>query len=136
MACDPILLKQSTVVMSETLAAFLTALGLLTLTRLVERPNLLRAITAGVSLGLAVLCRPTFAVWAATAVPALVWLLPRDTRRLSMTAVVILATGMTIAPWAIRNWIQFGRPILTTTHGGHTFALANNPEFYEHLRTA
>ena len=135
-ACDPILLKQSTVIMSETLATFLAALGLLTLTLLVERPSLLAALATGVSLGLAVLCRPTFAVWAAITLPTLVWLLPRDTRRLSMTAVVILATVMTIAPWTLRNWIQFGRPIITTTHGGHTLALANNPEFYEHLRTA
>jgi 4-amino-4-deoxy-L-arabinose transferase-like glycosyltransferase len=135
-ACDPILLKQSTVVMSETLATFLAALALLAATLLVERQSLLRALAAGISLGLAVLCRPTFAVWALMTVPALVWLLPRKPRRLSMVAAVILATSITLAPWIVRNWIVFGRPIITTTHGGHTLALANNPQFYEHLRTA
>ena len=39
-----------------------------------------------------------------------------------------------LSPWAIRNQIQFGRPIVTTTHGGYTLLLANNPEFYEWLR--
>lgn len=135
-ACDPILLKQSTVVMSETLATFLAALVLLAATLLVERQSFLRALAAGISLGLAALCRPTFAVWALMTVPALVGLLPRDSRRLSMVASVILATSITLSPWIVRNWIEFGRPIITTTHGGHTLALANNPQFYEHLRTA
>ncbi len=37
--------------------------------------------------------------------------------------------------WTIRNQIQFGKPIVTTTHGGYTLLLANNPEFYEWLRS-
>ena len=40
-----------------------------------------------------------------------------------------------LSPWAIRNQLQFGRPIVTTTHGGYTLLLANNPEFYQWLRT-
>ena len=39
-----------------------------------------------------------------------------------------------LSPWAIRNQLQFGRPIVTTTHGGYTLLLANNPEFYQWLR--
>ena len=38
-----------------------------------------------------------------------------------------------LAPWAIRNQVQFGRPIVTTTHGGYTLLLANNPDFYQWL---
>ena len=33
-------------------------------------------------------------------------------------------------PWAIRNAREFGEPIFTTTHGGYTLALANNPAYY------
>ena len=40
-----------------------------------------------------------------------------------------------LSPWAIRNQVQFGRPIVTTTHGGYTLLLANNPEFYHWLRS-
>ena len=39
-----------------------------------------------------------------------------------------------LSPWTIRNQLQFGRPIITTTHGGYTLRLANNPEFYDWLR--
>jgi hypothetical protein len=35
-----------------------------------------------------------------------------------------------VAPWAIRNWLVFGRPIVTTTHGGYTLLLGNNPVFH------
>ncbi len=60
--------------------------------------------------------------------------MPRAKDRFRVTAIVTVALAVTLAPWTIRNWIQFGRPIITTTHGGFTLALANNPEFYAHLR--
>ena len=44
-----------------------------------------------------------------------------------------LAVVVVIAPWAVRNYREFERPIITTTHGGYTLALANNPLFYRHL---
>ena len=63
-ACDPILLNQSSRVMTETLATLLAVLGLLGLTRLTVVPTISRALLAGVLVALAVLCRPTFLVWA------------------------------------------------------------------------
>ncbi len=52
-------------------------------------------------------------------------------------ATIVLASALGgLAPWAIRNQLIFGRPILTTTHGGYTLLLGNNPSFYEHLRSA
>ena len=33
-----------------------------------------------------------------------------------------------------RQLSAVGRPIVTTTHGGYTLLLANNPYFYQHLR--
>ena len=41
-----------------------------------------------------------------------------------------------LLPWVVRNTIVFGRPIATTTHGGFTLLLANNPSFYEYLRSS
>ena len=38
---------------------------------------------------------------------------------------------LVIAPWLIRNWLVFGAPILTTTHGGYTLLLGNN-EVFDH----
>ena len=36
-----------------------------------------------------------------------------------------------VAPWVVRNALVMGRPLLTTTHGGYTLLLANNPVFYD-----
>jgi predicted outer membrane lipoprotein len=52
-----------------------------------------------------------------------------------LTAIFVAAAAVVIAPWPLRNWKQFGVPIVTTTHGGYTLLLANNPSFYEYLRT-
>jgi hypothetical protein len=50
-------------------------------------------------------------------------------------AMFALGAIIVLGPWAVRNQIQFGRPIVTTTHGGYTLYLANNPDFYRWLRT-
>lgn len=62
-ACDPVLLNQSTLLMTETLATFLAVVGLICLTRLGERPTIAAAAMAGGALAAASLCRPTFLVW-------------------------------------------------------------------------
>ena len=134
-ACDPILLRQSTLVMSETLATFMAALALAALTAVVNRPTIIRALAAGGSLGLCALCRPTFLLWAVCATVAFRWLLPRDVRRGHTIAGVAIAIVITLAPWAVCNQLRFGWPVVTTTHGGFTLLLANNPQFYEHLET-
>ena len=38
---------------------------------------------------------------------------------------------LVLSPWLIRNVLLFGEPIWTTTHGGYTLALANNPVYYD-----
>lgn len=55
--------------------------------------------------------------------------------RRKWVCLVAAVVGMTVAlcPWVIRNIVVFGRPIVGTTHGGYTFYLANNPDFYAFL---
>ena len=134
-ACDPILLAQSTQVMTETPATLLAVLALVSLTSAGGQPSSGRAAVAGGALALATLCRPGLLVWtvaAGVALPASVrpWSL-----RLKVLGGLTLAVAFVLSPWVIRNQIQFGRPILTTTHGGYTLLLGNNPKFYEYLRT-
>ncbi|MEN6458699.1 MAG: glycosyltransferase family 39 protein [Thermoguttaceae bacterium] len=152
--CDPILLRWSTQLMTETLATFLTTAGLWALTwagRADGRAVGMRAALAGVVLGLAALCRPSLLLWAVAAGVALA---AANRRRLTAIgaaegpchrhlfavgyglAPFALGAAIVISPWAIRNQWQFGRPVVTTTHGGYTLLLANNPEFYEWLRSA
>ena len=43
---------------------------------------------------------------------------------------MVAAAVATLAPWAWRNARALGEPVWTTTHGGYTLALANNPVYY------
>jgi hypothetical protein len=137
-ACDPILLNQSSLVMTETLAVLLAVLALLCLTRSAAATESwtsgIRLVLAGASVALAALCRPTFLVWAAAVGLAL--LLASRTpyrRRFRLAGVFALSAGAVLAPWAIRNACVFDRYLVTTTHGGYTLWLGNNPEFYRFL---
>jgi hypothetical protein len=164
-ACDPILLSWSAQVMTETLATFLTTAGLLTLTTVgtqrTSSRDAARQAIAGIVLALAALCRPAFLLWVVVTGVILWWQSFRKRRtsqedssdknnnsrgptaRGGIASSCIFgfpwayafAAIVVLAPWAIRNQIQFGRPIVTTTHGGYTLLLANNAEFYDWLRT-
>ena len=146
-ACDPLLVHQSAQLMTETLATLLAVvawslfdsfLELLTsarhrgLTSPSPRPKLL-ATALGLALSLAMLCRPTFLPWVALLILWLVWSAARE-RQFGRVATVAAASALVLAPWAVRNWSQFGRPIVTTTHGGYTLLLANNQRFYDWTR--
>ncbi|MGD9648103.1 MAG: ArnT family glycosyltransferase, partial [Pirellulales bacterium] len=125
--CDPLLVYQSAQLMTETLATFLAVCAWSLL--VAEKRSALRAIASGVVFGLATLCRPTFLLWA---VLLLIWFAWRALRQRTWRnpALATIAFLLTIAPWGARNWIELGRPIVTTTHGGYTLLLANNPGFY------
>lgn len=133
-ACDPILLNQSTYVMTETLATFLAVLGLLCLSRYHVKRSWWTAGLAGGSLALAMLCRPTFAVWLAMGSIVVLLVAPNWQRRVTSLATYALAVVVVVAPWGVRNYLVLGKPIVTTTHGGFTFALGNNELFYDYLR--
>lgn len=135
-AFDPILINQSVQVMNETLSAALAMVSVLLLARLVIQPGIARSLMAGAPCGLAILCRPTFLPWTVLVVAALPWVLPVARRRAwLLTLVFALEAAAIVAPWALRNQREFGEPIATTTHGGYTLLLANNPSFYEYLRS-
>lgn len=177
-ACDPILVWQSTLVMTETMAAFWAALAVTLLIAAAERAGSLRALGAGVCLGLATLCRPTFLPFAAlVGLVALATVrrgsphvrrgspAPAETSdrqvaseqerpsvqavtrsgdgpqqrwaqsRLALLGLGLVGLAIVLYPWIARNRIQFGHPIVTTTHGGYTLLLGNNPYFYEYLRS-
>jgi 4-amino-4-deoxy-L-arabinose transferase-like glycosyltransferase len=133
-AVDPILVRQSTEVMTETLAATLAALVLLVFTKQMLKPTIGRASLAGAALGLAILCRPTFLLWALL-LPPLVGLKQDFRTRLRLVALYGVAVFAILVPWAIRNAVVLGRPVFTTTHGGYTLLLGNNPDFYRYLKT-
>src|SRR5205823_6088481 len=59
---------------------------------------------------------------------------PGDARqRLVRGGLLALSLGLVLLPWMIRNLWVFGEPVGTTTHGGYTLALANNPVYYREV---
>ncbi|MFG0333846.1 MAG: hypothetical protein ACF8TS_10830 [Maioricimonas sp. JB049] len=101
-----------------------------------------RAVAVGGLFGLAALSRPS--VWAFGGLWAAMSLLHAVWRRFCHTGeqpalrvtnwVIVAGTALlVVAPWGIRNWMLFERPILMTTHGGYTILLGNNAAFYEEV---
>ncbi|MBP88585.1 MAG: hypothetical protein CMJ64_18030 [Planctomycetaceae bacterium] len=155
-AIDPILLNQSALVMTETLATLLAVAGTFALARAAHMPTMSSAGFAGFVIGLAALCRPTFLPWLGIAGVLLsgrkhVTSFNRKPEacasssssearasglRLNVrfAALYFVVAASVISPWAIRNLVVLGRPKVTTTHGGYTILLGNNPSFYQYLR--
>jgi 4-amino-4-deoxy-L-arabinose transferase-like glycosyltransferase len=126
-ACDPVLLWQSRFVMTETLGAFLTALAFVSLAQSRWRG----AIAGGVCLGLAGLCRPSLLPGAGLIILGSLAAGPVHRREQAARSLAIaVSMAAVLAPWAIRNALIFGEPVVTTTHGGYTLALANNAPYY------
>ncbi|MBN69111.1 MAG: hypothetical protein CME32_07535 [Gimesia sp.] len=151
-ATDPILLQYTSYSMTEVLATFLCSLLLYLLicsfsTRVEELSasiNKPLLFWTGAVWGLAILCRPTFLAFLG------IWLVIRladslkqrllsnseESRPASVSQqLAFLAAGIILAvsPWLIRNLVVFRAPILTTTHGGYTLLLGNNPVFYNEV---
>ena len=113
--------------MTETLAATLLALSFWGLTL----PGKRGAGCGGVGFGLAALCRPS--LLPAALLTALLGLgLGRTDlfNRVQRSAILLSASFLVLLPWAVRNAQVLGTPVWTTTHGGYTLALANNPAYY------
>ena len=128
-ALDPVLVSQARGVMTETLASalvagFLAALG--------PRPTLASTALAGLVGGLCGLCRPSLLPIPLLASIAMLRFAPGTIRHRALLALVLLGTlGATLSPWAIRNARAIGATVWTTTHGGYTLYLANNPRYYD-----
>ena len=134
---DPVLLRQSTLVMTETLATTLVCIVIWWWARY---RNEARDTTFGLVLGgllaLAFLVRPTFLVWGILLVAASVffnWRLGRARWRQLAAAVAVIC--LVIGAWTLRNARAVGHPVWATTHGGYTLLLGNNPSFYSYLNS-
>ncbi len=132
---DPLLIRQSAEVMTETLATFL-ALSALWGLAAADRAGVKAAFLTGILLGGCALCRPTLLLWA---ILITLFLAINDLfKRYAIDRMSGLVVGIVLAmlPWGVRNWMHFKQPVWTTTHGGYTLYRANNPWYYEHLRAS
>lgn len=142
-AVDPLLLQYTSMAMTETLCTLLTAALLAAATPRAEPVGTYsrsRQFVIGALFGLGVLCRPT--LWAFGVLAAVAWTwrwiwsrreAGGDRASRGIPWPTVLALIAVVAPWAVRNWLQLGSPIITTTHGGYTLLLGNNPAFYREV---
>ncbi len=129
-AFDPVLAWQARSVMTETPAAFLVASAMAGLARGGRRG----AVLGGLAFGLAGLCRPSLLAGAALTILAGLLAPPGGMKeRIGRSAALAMTIAMVLVPWMIRNLVVLGEPIWTTTHGGYTLALANNPVYYREI---
>jgi 4-amino-4-deoxy-L-arabinose transferase-like glycosyltransferase len=131
-AIDPTLVWQTRSVMTETLAAFLLAAALATLARQAMPVGFPGTFGGGLLLGLGALCRPSLLPGALLAGLAAGIARPaaEGQRRIWRAGGIGLGVLVVLTPWAWRNVQAVGEPVWTTTHGGYTLALANNPAYY------
>lgn len=146
---DPLLLKQSTVVMTETFATTLVCIIFWWWATYRRRMHgVLFAVVLGGLLSLAFLVRPTFIAWALLLVSTSFFFeirgLAQDTKlawrqRLFNAAipslVVLSMLLVVVGGWTWRNFRSVGYPVWATTHGGYTLLLGNNPSFYDYLQS-
>jgi 4-amino-4-deoxy-L-arabinose transferase-like glycosyltransferase len=130
-ALYPTLIAADGALMTESLYGVLAAFSLLAAYRLVEAPSVGRAILLGALVGLAALSRGEGLLL----LPLLLVPLVRRPGGLRATGFVVLAFAVVLAPWTIRNYIEFDRPVLIATEGGETLAGANCDQSYYGNRT-
>ncbi len=127
-AVYPAFIAADGALMSESLFGALVAGALLLTLRLVDRPTPATAAVLGLALGAAALTRseglllvPVLALPILAAAPG---------RRLRTLTAVVAAAAVAVSPWVLRNWQEFGRPVLST-NDGTTIAGANcDPTYY------
>lgn len=143
LVCDPLALRYTALPMTEICFTALSTVATLWLVDLIDPPitstpaiPAWRWVLSGALCGLAALCRPS--IWPFWGVFGgfLVWRVLRPRReaiRLRSALIWGTALGLTVLPWVIRNQFVLGSPKLTTTHGGYTLWLANNPVFFDEV---
>jgi 4-amino-4-deoxy-L-arabinose transferase-like glycosyltransferase len=129
-ACHPLLIAADGSLMSETLYGLCVATALLFALRLLDRRSLANAAGLGAAIGLAALTRGEgLLLLLLLALPA-AWAGGRragepPVRRALVAGAALLAALVVLAPWTIRNWTTFDRPVLTSTNDSTVLIGAN-----------
>jgi 4-amino-4-deoxy-L-arabinose transferase-like glycosyltransferase len=112
--------------MTESLYGMLVALTLLSALKLQTHGGRWWAVAVGAAGGLAALTRGEGL--ALTVILLLGFARRPEGRR--AVAVALVAFAVVLAPWTIRNWSAFDRPVLVATESGETLAGANCASTY------
>lgn len=126
-AAYPNLWISNGLVQAESLSVLMTALVLLFAYRFWRRPDPVRALVLGVTLGLAILARDEMALLVVLLLLPLALLARslRMGRRLALLGVSVLSVVVVLVPWVTFNLSRFQKPELISTGLGVTLATAN-----------
>jgi 4-amino-4-deoxy-L-arabinose transferase-like glycosyltransferase len=124
-ALYPLLIAADGALMSETLYALVIALLLIASYRLYDEPGARRAALLGLAIGLAALTRAEALLLLALLALPLAWRVPTARLQLRLLGSACLVAVLVVAPWTVRNWSTFDRPVLISTNDGVTLAGAN-----------
>jgi 4-amino-4-deoxy-L-arabinose transferase-like glycosyltransferase len=113
-------------ILTETLFTFLLVAFLAATVALIKKPGAVVAIACGVTLGLAALTRSVLWPLPLVLCPALLLMLDAPLiRRLSLSAVVLVAYVLVIGPWAVRNTRLQHVVTVVDTMGGMNLRMGN-----------
>lgn len=130
-AVYPVLIAADGSLLSETLYGLLIALTLIAAHAFAERPVLGRAAALGALTALAALTRSeALLLIPLLALPLVLRAGQGGRRSVLLLAACCLAAVAVLAPWTIRNWSAFDRPVLISTNDGTLLAGANCPDTY------
>jgi 4-amino-4-deoxy-L-arabinose transferase-like glycosyltransferase len=117
--------------MSEALYAPLITLVLLVAYAVRDRGSWWTAAALGAAIGLAALTRAEALLLVLLLGAPVVWHAGKNwQRRALLGAALLAACVIVVAPWTIRNWSVFDRPVVISTNEGFLWAMANCPQTY------
>ncbi len=132
-ALDPLLVRYVAQPMTESLFAALVSWTLLGIDRFFDPEEKPRVWAAGLLAGLTLLCRPTLLPFLGLVSTGMLIAVVRHQQTWQRLIVWSMSAGLPLCLWGLRNWLVLGVFLLTTTHGGYTLHLANNPVFYREV---
>lgn len=138
---DPMLVFFSSQAMTETPAACLAAASCWLFALAIESNRLAPVFGLGAALGAATLTRTTFLPLLPLALVALLWFRSLSGRGgverllpgMRTALMLVLGAMLVLGPWMVRNHRIFGRPFVTTAHGGYALAVANSPDYLAYV---
>lgn len=118
----PTLINSSEMLLTEPLAGTLVAAGLLATLRARDQPRLLSWLGVGVLFGLVAMVRPEYLLVAMALAFTLIAIDCRGGLRQALLPVAVSLVGLivVIAPWTLRNSLEYNRPVPLSTGGGQT----------------
>jgi 4-amino-4-deoxy-L-arabinose transferase-like glycosyltransferase len=122
----------------QTFFIFAMSLSFLALFEHLRTGRLPALAACGLLLGAAMLAVPTVQVFIPLLLVCLIVSGKRLGARAQLSALIVLtvAVALPVGSWTLRNYMQYGDPILVNRAGGFSFWVANNETYYEFGKSA